>query len=90
MSSLANTIFEPSGENPGELSVALLLVSLLNPPPEALAIHTSAFPLEVKMRATFEPSGENDPPVLLPLNDANTFRVLFAKSMEYKSINPVL
>lgn len=90
MTSLAKTTFEPSGENPGELSVALVLVSFLNPPPEAFAVHTSAFPLEVRMRATFEPSRENDPPVLLPLNDAKTFRVLVAKSMEYKSMKPVL
>ena len=90
MTSLANTILEPSGENPGELSVALVLVSLLKPPPEALAVQTSALPLEVSMRATFEPSRENAPPVLLPLKEAKTLRVLVARSMEYKSMNPVL
>ena len=56
MVSLAKTIFEPSGEKQGELSVAFVFVILLKPPPEAFAVQISAFPLEVSTTATFEPS----------------------------------
>lgn len=90
MVSLAKTIFEPSGEKHGELSVAFVFVILLKPPPEAFAVQISALPLEVSTTATFEPSRENEPPVLLPLYEAKTLRVFAARSTEYKSINPVL
>ena len=63
MVSLAKTIFEPSGEKHGELSVAFVFVIFLKPPPEAFAVQISAFPLEVSTTATFEPSRENEPPV---------------------------
>lgn len=90
MVSLAKTIFEPSGEKHGELSVAFVFVIFLKPPPEAFAVQISAFPLEVSTTATFEPSRENEPPVLLPLYEAKTLRVFAARSTEYKSIKPVL